>query len=79
MLGGMVKNGIGLGFIFHAIIPHDRQRGCNPRVTWPQQPLTPPAKSVNPPPAPPLLSSNVLKFSRSPYVGEGSACHVSAQ
>ena len=29
MLGGMVKNGIGLGFIFHAIIPHD-SRGVQP-------------------------------------------------
>ena len=44
MLGGMVKNGIGLGFIFHAIIPHDRQRGATPASHGHNSLLLPPLK-----------------------------------
>ena len=43
----MAKNGEGQGFIFHAIIPNDRQRGRNPPPYMSQQPLAPPAKNVN--------------------------------
>ena len=71
MLGENVKNGVGQGFIFHAIISHYRQRGCNPHPTWSQQSPAPPAQSVNPPPALPLSSSNVLKFTRFPHVVGG--------
>ena len=66
---------VGQGFIFHAIIPHDKQKSCSPHQSQSQHPLASPAKTVNSPRSSLIkqkcCSPFALKFTRSCMLEEG--------